>query len=260
MCVPKYFYNEIKYIDTFIHIISYFTGNPFQCDCLMLSLWEWLQEHGRLLQDEVPLNCVHPEKLRDHSILTLHPSDICPSPLVSDLEVQRLDSNHLTVAWEVHNGTLIGGFTVTYHITTSRSPVVLANLQATSRRHDLEDLVPETWYTVCVTATGKYLRMYGNKPTPYVTEHERTTEVTANNRKCLQIRTLAKTDKTKITLSTLGIILGSSISAALVLTLSILLTALKFRRRRRRPVKNDVPQEYISYRHFSIQSNEGVYS
>ncbi|GFY58109.1 hypothetical protein TNIN_307971 [Trichonephila inaurata madagascariensis] len=261
-------YNQIKHLSSNvltpaeIRMTSLkLSGNPFQCDCLMLSLWEWLQEHGRLIhQEESPLVCVHPEKLRDHSILTLHPSDICPSPLVSDLEVQRLDSNHLSIAWEVQNGTLIGGFTVTYHITNSRSPVVLANLQATARQHELEDLVPETWYSVCVTATGKYLRIYGNKPTPYVTENERTTEVTANNRKCLQIRTLAKTDKTKITLSTLGIILGSSISAALVLTLSILLTALKFRRRRRRPVKNDVPQEYISYRHFSIQSSEGVYS
>lgn len=238
-----------------------FSGNPFHCDCLMLSLWEWLQEHGRFLHaDDKPLVCVHPEKLHDHSVFTLHPSDICPTPLVSDIEVQRLDSDHLTITWEVQNATLIGGFTVTYHVTTSRSPVVLANLPPTARMHNLEDLLPETWYSVCVTGTGKYLRMFNNKPTPYVTETERTSEVTANNRKCLQIRTLAKTDKTKITLSTLGIILGSSISAALVLTLSILLTALKFRRRRRRPVKNDVPQEYISYRHFSIQSSEGVYS
>lgn len=109
-------------------------------------------------------------------------------------------------------------------------------------------------------ATGKYLRTL-SKPTAYVTDVEKNfNESPSVNRKCLQKRTLAKTEKSKISLSTLGIILGASIGAALVLTLSILLTALKFRRRRRRPVKNDVPQEYISYRHFSIQSSEGVYS
>ncbi len=49
-------------------------------------------------------------------------------------------------------------------------------------------------------------------------------------------------------------------SFVLVITVSILFAAYKFRRKRRRPVKNDIPEEYITYRHFSLPSSENVYS
>lgn len=75
-----------------------------------------------------------------------------------------------------------------------------------------------------------------------------------------QGRTLAFNEKTKISLSTLGIIILSAICAVFLVTVFVLLTAVKWRRRRRQPVKNDVPEEYITYRHFSLPSNENVYS
>ncbi|KAF8790032.1 Insulin-like growth factor-binding protein like [Argiope bruennichi] len=240
-------------------------GNPFFCDCRLLSFWEWVQEHTSLIQDaeneSKTLTCIMPDKLKDHAILSLHPVDICPAPFIADLEVIHLDHESLIIKWNVQNGTLIDDFLVTYHLTSSRESGLISSepLPATQRRFQLETLKPETWYTVCVTAAGKYLRTLG-KPIPYVTMEGKSQPAVPDNgnHKCLQIKTLAKLQKTKMSLSTLGIILGSSISAALVLTLSVLLTAIKFRRRRRRrPVKNDVPQEYISYRHFSLQSSEG---
>lgn len=241
------------------------SGNPFVCDCQLLSFWEWIQEHTRLIQDpddgNKDLTCKLPEKLKEHSLLSLHPVDICPAPFISDLEVAHLDHQSIIIVWNVQNGTLIDDFLVTYHLTSSRASGVKSSepLPASQRRFQIDTLKTETWYTVCVTAAGKYLRTLG-KPIPYVTIEGKSQPAVPDNgnHKCLQIKTLAKLQKTKMTLSTLGIILGSSISAALVLTLSVLLTAIKFRRRRRRrPVKNDVPQEYISYRHFSLQSSEG---
>lgn len=199
--------------------------------------------------------------MKETSILSLHPVDICPAPLIDDLEAVHLDHESLIIKWNVQNGTLIDDFLVTYHLTSTRGSGLKSSepLPAIQRRYQLDELKSETWYTVCVTAAGKYLRTLG-KPIPYVTIEGKSQPTIPDNgnHKCLQIKTLTKLQKTKMTLSTLGIILGSSISAALVLTLSVLLTAIKFRRRRRRrPVKNDVPQEYISYRHFSLQSSEG---
>lgn len=223
-----------------------------------------MQEHTRLIHDPENdtklLTCQQPDRLKEHSIISLHPVDICPAPVIADIEVTHLDHESLIIKWNVQNGTLIDDFLVTYHLTSSTERGTSEPLSASQRRFQLESLKPETWYTVCVTAAGKYLRTLG-KPIPYVTiegKSQSAGPADNGNHKCLQIKTLAKLQKTKMTLSTLGIILGSSISAALVLTLSVLLTAIKFRRRRRRrPVKNDVPQEYISYRHFSLQSSEG---
>ncbi|KAL3200260.1 hypothetical protein MRX96_043523 [Rhipicephalus microplus] len=224
------------------------------------GLWEWLQDHPRL-NTRRP-SCAQPDKLANQSVASLHPVDFCPAPLMTSAEVRRLDHDRLQLEWDVQNGTLIGGFLVTYHATSEPAPSAGASLEPGVRRYEVDGLRSETWYTVCVTATGKYLRSLG-RPTPYTADVERPYDMSTNNRKCLQVRTLARTDRTRVTLSTLGMILGGSVSAVLILVLAVLLTALKFRRRRRRrrPAKaQEVPQEYISYRHFSIQSNDGVYS
>jgi len=255
-------------------------GNPFHCDCRLLTLWEWLQEHSRLLSSEerdAQLLCIQPDKLKDHVVLSLHPADFCPVPLISSFEIVTLEATGLKLSWEVQNDSLVGGFSLDYHLASERilplaaatsaaatSGIANRKLLAEARSAEIGDLLPETQYSVCVQANGRYLKMASStKPTPYVVGLPRSYgEFVTSNRKCIQARTLAFNDRRKIALSTLGIIIGASICAVLTITLLLILVVIKWKkRRRRRPVKQqDVPEEYITYRHFSLPSNENVYS
>ncbi|RWS30041.1 chaoptin-like protein [Leptotrombidium deliense] len=305
----------------------FLAGNPIHCDCKLLDIWEWLQDHSRIIpssERDKELLCVQPEKLREHLVFSLHPVDFCPVPLISLMEVLLLSYDSVTIRWDVQNGeqfskfvaiftfgscvkfvmrsrikgrylelqleltliiidknevkaalnlnganlicedTLVGGFTLDYHLTSDRIPVVTnRRLSSLERNVFIDHLESETWYTVCVQANGKYLRALNNKPTPYVVDHQRNYgDYSTSNRKCLQVRTLAFSEKSKLALSTIGIIVAACVTVVFIITVFILITAitLRKRRRRQRPVKNDVPEEYITYRHFSLPSSETVYS
>nr|XP_027195169.1 protein artichoke-like [Dermatophagoides pteronyssinus] len=138
-------------------------GNPFHCDCRLLSIYQWLEEHSRLVKfdnDEEMMICDQPEKLKHDSIQSLQPIDFCPIPLITLLEVNKIESSAIRLRWEVQNETLVGGFTLEYYLTSERSLTSPAGLQLNSgaRNAELRDLVSEKWYTVCVEANGKYLR------------------------------------------------------------------------------------------------------
>ncbi|KAI1280410.1 Insulin-like growth factor-binding protein complex acid labile subunit [Halotydeus destructor] len=255
------------------------SGNPLHCDCRLLSLWQWLQDHTRYLighdRDSSGLLCIQPDKLKETAILSLNPVDFCPVPLIWFLEVATIDSTIISLHWDVHNGSLVGGFTLDYVPNSGPSPMAaglsgqasgsfnqVVALGAERRTVQIDALVPETVYTICVQANGRYAKMAPTgKQTPYVVGHQRTHgEYSTSNRKCLQARTLAFNEKRQISLPTLGIIIGSAITVLLFISLLILLAAMRWRKKRRRPVKNDVPEEYITYRHFSLPFNENVYS
>ncbi|KAH7643426.1 hypothetical protein HUG17_10117 [Dermatophagoides farinae] len=139
-------------------------GNPFHCDCRLLSIYQWLEEHSRLVKFdndyEEMMICDQPEKLKHDSIQSLQPIDFCPIPMITLLEVNKIESSSIRLRWEVQNETLVGGFTLEYYLTSERSLTSPAGLQLNSgaRNAELRDLVAEKWYTVCVEANGKYLR------------------------------------------------------------------------------------------------------
>lgn len=166
-----------------------FLGNPLNCDCQLIGLWEWLQDHSRLLSSqEKNLVCVEPDKINDRSFLSLHPVDFCPVPLILILEVFKLESNEMTLHWEVQNNSLVAGFKFNYHLTSDRVPIVSnKQLSPLERYIDISDLKSETWYTVCLEVEGKYSRKTSNKPAAYVMSNQRNFEYTSNNRKCLQV-------------------------------------------------------------------------
>lgn len=110
--------------------------------------------------DNEEMICDQPEKLKHDSIQSLQPIDFCPIPMITLLEVNKIEPNSIRLRWEVQNETLVGGFTLEYYLTSERSLTSPAGLQLNSgaRNAELRDLVSEKWYTVCVEANGKYLR------------------------------------------------------------------------------------------------------
>jgi len=240
----------------------YLDNNPFHCDCKLLSLYEWLESHSRLLalNDREDIICAEPERLKSNSILSLHPVDFCPVPLISLIEISKLEPTQVRIKWEVENDSLVGGFTLEYYLRANTSiPLRNENLGPFERQTDITDLTPENWYTICVEPNGKYLKSESHNPTPYAIDHNITGYVTTN-RMCSQVRTLSHSEHTLVILSTLGIIFGVVIFVVLVLILCLLWVVYKFRVERRRPLKSEAPEEYITYRHFSLPSSENIYS
>lgn len=147
---------------------------------------------------DAELLCIQPDKLKDHVVLSLHPADFCPVPLISSLELVTIESTVLKLRWEVQNDSLVGGFSLDYHLASERAilqasslqPIGNRKLSAAERSAELGDLVPETQYSVCVQANGRYLKMASStKPTPYVVGLPRSYgEFVTSNRKCIQVR------------------------------------------------------------------------
>ncbi|KPM04120.1 chaoptin-like protein 2 [Sarcoptes scabiei] len=143
-----------------------FSGNPFKCDCQLLSIYRWLEEHQRLvrkIQDDLikaELICDQPERLKNVPITSLQPVDFCPIPIITLLKVIDLDSNSLRLMWDVQNETLVSGFTLEYYLTSERSLTSPAGLHVNSgtRSAELRDLMADKWYTLCVEAKGKSSR------------------------------------------------------------------------------------------------------
>lgn len=141
------------------------------------------------LSDREDIICAQPEKLKDNSILSLHPVDFCPVPTISIIEISKLESTQVRIRWEVQNDTLVGGFTLEYYLTANRTPPLTQKiLGPTDRQSDITDLRPDNWYTICVEANGKYLRSESINPMPYVIDHNKNfAEYVTTNRKCSQV-------------------------------------------------------------------------
>lgn len=112
------------------------------------------------MNDDEEMVCDQPEKLKHYSIQNLAPVDFCPIPMLTQLDIVKVESNSIQLGWQVQNETLVGGFTLEYYLTSERSLTSPAGLQLNpaARTAEIRDLVAEKWYTVCLEANGKYLR------------------------------------------------------------------------------------------------------
>lgn len=254
-------FNQLKSIDSALlkHNIKlqslYLDNNPFHCDCRILSIYEWLQKHSRLLalDDRQDMICSEPPTLKDSSVLSLTLTDFCPVPIISLMKISKLESTQVRIKWEVQNDTLVDGFTLEHYISSNITPTALKLLGPSERQLDIRDLMPENWYMFCVQANGKYANQdSASKPLYF----NNTQYITAN-RKCSQVRTLSNRDV--ISLQTLAIIAVVVVLVVLMITLCALLAIYRYRAKRRRPLKSQIPEEFITYRHFSLPSSENVY-
>jgi Leucine-rich repeat (LRR) protein len=259
-------YNQLKAIDaqllkhnTLLQSL-YLDNNPFHCDCRLLSLYDWLSLHSRLLElnDKEDMVCSQPPALKDSSLLSLHAIDLCPVPIISLMEISKLASTQVSTRWEVQNDTLVGGFTLEYYLPSNRTPPISQKFLGPSERQlDITDLKPENLYMVCVQANGKYVRSDVSHTDTNSAQYLSST----SSKKCSQVRTLSNSERSVISLQTVGLVVSIVVFVVLLITLwTILFTAHKSRAKRRRPLKVQEPEEYITYRHFSLPSSENVYS
>lgn len=231
------------------------SGNPFYCDCRLLPVYKWLESRWLVFSDRQELLCAQPERLQSRSVLGLHPVDFCPVPIISMMEISKLESTQVRIRWQVHNVSLLGGFTLEYYLTANQtshlSPLTHKVLGPFDRQLDIVDLEADNWYTICIQANGKYVRTDDMKSFA---------EFFTTARKCSQVRTLSPTERSLISLSTYGLILALIVFVVLTLTLCVLCADYRLRIQRRSPLKSQVSEEYITYRHFSLPSSENVYS
>lgn len=240
----------------------------------MLGFWEWLREHPQLQMTDLNRGpsashpfCTYPERLSGQDLNLLHPIDFCPAPMLTALAVTEVSHSSVKLRWQVENSTLVDRFMLSLQLmslcipadscTTNETNDFIA-LDASKRSHILADLTPEREYLLCVTATGRYLRPLG-KPTAYAdVPHDSDSE--SNARKCLRVTTGARVHKRLMSLPELGLALCVGLGLGLIVFTSVIVTSVRLkrsRRKKRRPIhEEDVPPEYISYRHFSIPGGD----
>ncbi|CAM1324330.1 Uncharacterised protein g8646 [Pycnogonum litorale] len=220
--------------------------NPFECDCAFSTSWLWIQSHRKLLQDQ-KIVCVSPTRSTGRSIWEHNFEYFCAMPLISELEIQPLRHDQLTVQWRVRNQSKVRGVKIVYHSSSEPAQLSSGLVRPPKNKYNIHHLRPSTWYTVCIVAMA----------TDSGRGHETGSE---NAQRCVKIKTPEKTYSSRTNWTSIAIILGCTLAVLLVLGISITLTVVKFyktrqkRRSSRRAPKNDVPQEYLSYRHFSLQS------
>jgi hypothetical protein len=165
------------------------TGNPFYCDCRLLPIYKWLESRWSALSDRQELTCAQPDKLLRKSIVSLHPSDFCPVPIISMMEISKLESTQVRIRWQVHNVSLLGGFTLEYYLTANQTPPLTQKILGPfDRQLDIVDLKPDNWYTVCIQANGKYVRTDDIKPAHNTIDHMKSfAEFFSTTRKCSQV-------------------------------------------------------------------------
>lgn len=239
-----------------------------KCNCENQDLWHWLQDHINLLpiDNGKTLTCSQPAKLLGQIFLHLKPSDMCPLPLITSLEPMHIRENSIVVTWTVRNQTRFGGFRFDYYsvdATQEDSAQITTTEMLTSaqRQFQIDHLKTESEYMICVTAIGDFdfdmKKVDG--PIPVNNRNYQENDSKYEGYKCRKLKTLSQRHQSTSSTAHLSIIIGSTLGAVIVLATAITVTAIKFQKKKTTK-REPLPQEYISYRHFSIQSSEGVYT
>lgn len=99
-----------------VRFLFLLTENPLSCSCESEELWEWLQDHQKLVEtaNRRGLRCEQPPELRGRVFLDLRPEQFCDQPLVIKLGIQDIQPFSVLVSWQSRNHSGLHGYQVTY--------------------------------------------------------------------------------------------------------------------------------------------------
>ncbi|KAL6262890.1 hypothetical protein P5V15_005679 [Pogonomyrmex californicus] len=229
------------------------------------------------------LRCEQPPELRGLVFLDLDPHAFCTAPLVLKLAIQDIQPFSVLVSWQSRNHSGLRGYQVAYHALDNVDEVRAKILEPNARSVKLSKLSPNTRYLICVFGLGNWMtssrmedgsleqlnftqvEILASTPSSQMTD--------SSTSRCTEVKTL---DAPNAIISSdgsamgdvgsvssfltrrLGLIVGCCMGFVVFLLLVSVLGYLKVKKQRE-AVKRDqqpIPPEYISYRHFSIQSGE----
>lgn len=117
----------LKYWCFFVVLIS--SGNPITCDCEQQELWEWLQDHRKLIGlPGEELKCESPSEVRGFSFVELSPPEFCTIPLVPKLAIQDIQPFSIVVSWQSRNHSGFHGYDIIYTDLEANETVRTTNL------------------------------------------------------------------------------------------------------------------------------------
>ncbi|XP_023246424.1 protein artichoke-like [Copidosoma floridanum] len=251
--------------------------NPLNCGCESQELWQWLRDHQKLIgpgprrgqiqgnTEASALRCEQPPELRGLVFLDLEPSAFCTAPLIAKLVVQDVQPFSVLVSWQSRNHSGLHGYQVAFYALDAPQEVHSHVLEPSSRSVRLGRLQPNTRYRLCVLGLdgreGKQHRDAESRCTDVITlalpdavASSDGSSLQGGDRSQLQESTSANSVLTR----RLGLIVGCCMGFVVFLLLVSVLGYLKVKKQREAAKRDQqaMPTEYISYRHFSIQSGE----
>ncbi|XP_050448932.1 protein artichoke-like [Cataglyphis hispanica] len=228
------------------------------------------------------LRCEQPPELRGLVFLDLDPRAFCSAPLVLKLAIQDIQPFSVLVSWQSRNHSSLRGYQVAYHALDNVDEVRAKILEPSARSVKLSKLSSNTRYLICVFGLGNWMTSR-TEDGPIEQLNFTQIEILASTpssqmkdsttSRCTEVKTLDAPDAiissdgsamgdvgsvSSFLTRRLGLIVGCCMGFVVFLLLVSVLGYLKVKKQRE-AVKREqqpIPPEYISYRHFSIQSGE----
>ncbi|XP_024947066.1 protein artichoke isoform X1 [Cephus cinctus] len=229
------------------------------------------------------LRCEQPPELRGLVFLDLDPHAFCSAPLVLKLAIQDIQPFSVLVSWQSRNHSGLYGYQVAYHALDNVDEVKGKLLTPKARSVRLKKLAPHTRYLICVLGLGSWGTPIHDEANPWLSNgsQEEPLEssydgplplmVNSPMSKCTEVRTLDASNSfigdgnipdrgglAGILTRRLGLIVGSCMGFVVFIVLVSVLGYMKMKKqraalKREQPLPIN-PPEFMSYRHFSLQS------
>jgi len=167
------------------------------------------------------ITCILPNTVETIPLSELKPIDFCPEPRIQSVELAKASPFSITVRWSTKDDeSLVTGYVLKYTENVDNKPEEAPkpsiseskSLKSTLRFDVIENLKPETLYTICMEPLGQYL-ISSN-----VTEREGYLHAET---KCMDVRTDPHIEKSSLpTILLIGFVVGAFLSVMVLFVVS----------------------------------------